>query len=72
MWMDMPCGTVLPFLCEEKLYGGSTLVAQVIASAWLAQSHSVLVMGLICAPTLVAKYWCDSTCCLAASNSVLM
>ena len=29
MWTDMPCGTVLPFLCEEKLYGGATLAAQV-------------------------------------------
>ncbi len=28
-WVDMPCGAVLPYVCEEKLYGGSTLVSQV-------------------------------------------
>ena len=29
-WDNMPCSSVLPFLCEEKLYGGATLVAQVM------------------------------------------
>ena len=28
-WAEADCGTALPFVCEEKLYGGSTLVAQV-------------------------------------------
>ena len=32
-WVDMSCGTVLPYLCEEKLYGGSTLVTQVRAAS---------------------------------------
>ena len=34
-WADTPCGTVLPYICEEKLYGGSTLVAQVRVSSCL-------------------------------------
>ena len=32
-WMDMPCGAVLPYICEEKLYGGSTLVSQASVAA---------------------------------------
>jgi len=30
-WLDLPCGLQLPFLCEEKLWGGTNLVAEVTA-----------------------------------------